>query len=175
MTTKMLSIHLFCFWQVGMLGVGHGTCSTCCCLLQVVCAFPMFTFCFSRDVVPFWSARSTVPFFFLFFSDTLWLKIASMSFVFQISIKNDWAFLGTLEVITRFAIQLGAFAATTCFLSGSPSSRNNCACREYFETTHDVFDNLFLDFVTCSWICRSTCATCVSLHNGNTSGIVLRL
>ena len=39
---QKLSISFFCFWQVGMLGSGHSVCSTCCCLLQVVRACPMF-------------------------------------------------------------------------------------------------------------------------------------
>ena len=53
-----------------MLGGGNGACSSCCCLLQVVRALPMFTFCFSGDVLSSWSARSTVPIFFLFFGCT---------------------------------------------------------------------------------------------------------
>ena len=103
--------------------------------------FTSGSMCFSNvhvllqwDVVPFWSARSTVPFFLLFFSDTPsgW-RLPRCRSSSRYRSKMIGFFLGTLEVITRFAIQLGAFAATKCFLSGSPSSRNNCACREYFE------------------------------------------
>ena len=35
------------------------------------------------------------------------------------------------------------------------------ARRQYFETIQEVFENLFLDFVTCFWICLSIRATCV--------------
>ena len=72
-------------------------------------------------------------------------------------------FLGTLDMVARFMIQLGDFAATNCFPSGFASSENNCARREYFEIAPDVFENLFFDFTTCTWICLSICAMCVSM------------
>ena len=42
-----------CSWQIGMLIGGHNVCSSCCCLLLIVRAFPMFTFCFTKDVFSF--------------------------------------------------------------------------------------------------------------------------
>ena len=74
-------------------------------------------------------------------------------------------FLGTLEVITRFVIQCKAFVAI--FPMVFRVLQTTCTRREYFEEIHDVFEALFVDFVTCSWICLSTC--------GNTYGIVQRL
>ena len=87
----------------------------------------------------------------------------SISF-FQFSIQNVGlgSFLGTLEVITRFVLRLGACAATMVFLLGFPVLKNKCARRESFEPIHDVFDDLFLDIVSRSWICQSTCTICVS-------------
>ena len=148
LSTKMLPMPFFRFWQIGMLGGGHGVCSICCCFFQVERAFPIFTFCFSRNVFSVGHARDTGPFFDFFFDGTISLKIVQVSFVFQISIKNAAfdPFRDTLEVTTRFATQLGAFAATNCLLSGCPSSESKFARRWYFETTHDVFENLFLDF-----------------------------
>ena len=55
LSTEMFSMPFFCYWQIRMLGGGQSVSSTCCYLLQVVRASPMFTFCFSRDVCSFWS------------------------------------------------------------------------------------------------------------------------
>ena len=97
-----------------MHGGGNGACSTCCFLLQVVRALPMFTFCFSTDVLSSWSARSAVLIFFLI------LRMYTISFVFQISIKDNGValLLGTLDVITHMVMQVGAFAATSFFPLG---------------------------------------------------------
>ena len=50
--------------------------------------------------------------------------------------------------------------------------QNKCTLCECTETTHDVLENLFLDFVTCSSICKM----CVlDLHNCNTVSVILRI
>ena len=94
----------------GMHGGGNGASSTCCFLLQVVRALPMFTFCFSTDVLSSWSARSAVLIFLI-------LRMYTMSFVFQISIKDNGValLLGALDVITHMVMQVGVFAATFFF------------------------------------------------------------
>ena len=73
-----------------------------------------------------------------------------MSFVFQISIKDNGValLLGTLDVITHMVMQVGAFAATSCFLAEFLHSKNKCA-RECFGTIQYIFVILFLDFVAC--------------------------
>ena len=78
--------------------------------------------------------------------------------------EDSWFvfFLGTLEIVTRVAIQLGDFGASNCFLFGFHSSKNKCAHREYFQTIHDVLENLSFDFVTCSLgFLVHMCNTCV--------------
>ena len=123
LSTKMLSIPFIVFWQIGMLGGGHvlhllwfrehvlfqcsrsagkGTFSLC---GPLAMRSPYFTFSL---VIPFLQ------------------QLCSMSFVFLMSIKNAGfaLFLGSLEKVTRFLIHFGAFAATNCFRSGSPSCYN---------------------------------------------------
>ena len=87
------------------------------------------------------SVRNTVPFFYCCFGDTFRLKLVSISVTFQISIKNAGLslFLGTLERVTRFAIQSGALAATNCFPFGFPS----------YQTTHALVVSILKQFITC--------------------------
>ena len=181
MSTKILSMPFFCFWQIGMLGGDHSVCSTCCCLLQVVGVFPMFTFCFNEGACSLCGPLATRPQFFFTFSSAIpshrrctryrsFSRCRSKILGFALSIA-------TLEMATSLVIQLGDFAATNCFHSSFHRSKNKTnalvlsVVRQFMTS-----ENLFLDFATCSWICMPTTAISVSrVHNGNTSCTVLRL
>ena len=119
---------LFRFLQIGMLGGGNGVSSTCCRLPQLVLFWPMFTFGCGSDVFPFGSVCKTVPLFYFLFGDYIfWLNILSNPFDNLISIENVFVqlFHSTFVMITRFAMQLRAFAATNCFLCGFPCLGTN--------------------------------------------------
>ena len=64
---------------------------------------------------------------------------------------------------TRLMVQLEAFALTNCSLSGRSCFENRCARRVYCETRHDVLENWFLCFVTCSRKYQATFAIRVCL------------
>ena len=68
-----------------------------------------------------------------------------------------------------FVIKKEAFPVTNCFPSKFPSSQNNCVRPEHFETIHDVFENLVLDFVICSSLrLVHMCNMCAQeFHNGH--------
>ena len=117
-----------------MLGGGNGACSTCSCLLQVVRALPMFTFCFSGDVLSAVQSQS-----FSYSSDVH--DIVRLPDIDQ----GKWLlpfFLGTLDVITHVVMQVGAFASTYCLPSGFHRSKNKCARREYVGTMQSIFCKL---------------------------------
>ena len=109
------------------------------------------------------------------------LALRSHHFTFASVIPSDWwctryrsssryrsrmqvlpLFLGTLEMVTRFVIQFGAFAATNRYLWGFPVLKTNALVVSSLRQFKNVFENLFLDFFTCSWISLSTCAICWS-------------
>ena len=154
-----------------------GAFSTCCCLLQVVRALPLFTICFSKGT---WSLFGP-------------LAIRSRSFTFASVISSDWRctryrsssrYRSRILVLPFFSWHswgdhalcdtIGSFRSDQLFPPRFSNSSSKCSCRRYFETIHNLFwklvpwlRHLLLDVPVNKW------NTCVQgFHHGNTSGIL---
>ena len=167
LSTKTLSMPFFWSWQIGVLD----------CLLQVVRAIPMCTF-----------LSASVRRCSLFGPLGIW----SNSFTFSSVISCDWKctrhrsssrYRSRILVLPFFLALLGWSSALwsnwepslqpIVFPPGVPVIKNKYTRREYFEQMHDVVDILLLDFATCSWICLTTFALCVSEGHTMVTRLVL--
>ena len=151
---KCSRCHSFCFWQVGILGDGHSVCSTLVLLASS-------SACFSNVHVLLSYGRS-VPF------DPFAIRSPSLTFLWSYLLTED-----VVDIVHRPDIDQGKTGFCPFplryktlqpigFPLGFPVLNTMRSLHSILKSIHDGFENLFLDSVTCSWICLSTCATCVS-------------